>query len=257
MDLSKRLQAVASLVQRGTTAADIGTDHAYVPVHLVRSKAVPRAIAMDINEGPLLRAKETVRSFGLEDVIEIRLSDGLEKLRPGEAGCIIIAGMGGPLTIRILERHPEVTRSASRLVLQPQSEIRQVRAWLFRQGMTIIREDMVLEDGKYYPMMNVCTDGASADIPGGGRTDCSGREDEELELMLRYGPLLLKEKHPILHRYLLKEKENRLAILQNLRASTGDRARIRRETVEEDLELIRHALEYFGERVYEDEKDFY
>ena len=102
MELSKRLQAVADLVTAGYRVADIGTDHAYIPIFLLASGKIPGAAAMDVNEGPLERARCHIEENGLTEKISLRLSDGLAGLRPGEAESVVIAGMGGGLIIRIL-----------------------------------------------------------------------------------------------------------------------------------------------------------
>ena len=102
MQLSKRLQAVADLVTPGSRLADVGTDHGYVPIWLYEQGIIPSAIAMDLREGPLNRAKENIAVHDLSDGITVRLSDGLEKLLSGEADSIVIAGMGGMLVKKIL-----------------------------------------------------------------------------------------------------------------------------------------------------------
>ncbi len=91
------------MVSPGCRLADVGTDHAYIPIYLMQNGVIPQAVAMDINQGPLLRATENIRRYGLTGRIETRLSDGLEKLQAGEADTILIAGMGGLLMVRILE----------------------------------------------------------------------------------------------------------------------------------------------------------
>ena len=102
-DLSFRLQAVAELVTGGYRMADIGTDHAYVPICLVKAGRIPGAIAADVNKGPLLRAAEHIKANRLENQIETRLSDGFSALKPGEVQSAVLAGMGGGLMIRILK----------------------------------------------------------------------------------------------------------------------------------------------------------
>ena len=102
MQLSIRMQAVADMVTPGGRIADIGTDHGYVPIYLVEQNKTDHAIAMDVRKGPLARAGENIVRFGCSDRIETRLSDGLAMLKPGEADTVIIAGMGGLLSIRIL-----------------------------------------------------------------------------------------------------------------------------------------------------------
>ena len=152
MQLSQRLSSVASMVTAGNCLADVGTDHGYVPIYLYERNIIPRAIAMDVNKGPLERARLHIAEYGFENAIETRLSDGLAALKAGEADSVVIAGMGGPLMIRILSAYPEVTASLKELILQPQSEIPEVRNWLYEQGYEILEEHMVYEDGKYYPM---------------------------------------------------------------------------------------------------------
>ncbi len=152
MQLSERLSSVASMVTAGNCLADVGTDHGYVPIYLYERNIIPRAIAMDVNKGPLERARLHIAEYGFEKAIETRLSDGLAALKAGEADSVVIAGMGGPLMIRILSAYPEVTASLKELILQPQSEIPEVRNWLYEQGYEILEEHMVYEDGKYYPM---------------------------------------------------------------------------------------------------------
>ena len=147
MELSKRLQAVAGLVTAGSVLADIGTDHAYIPIWLTESGRIRGAVAMDVNPGPLERAEENIREHGLKDHICTRLSDGFAALKPGEADCAVIAGMGGGLTVRILREGRSIVRTLKECILQPQSEIEKVRAFLLEEGFFFLREDMVEEDG--------------------------------------------------------------------------------------------------------------
>ncbi len=155
MELSKRLQAVADLVTAHYKLADIGTDHAYIPIYLTQQKKITEAVALDVNEGPLQRAEEHIRENGLEAEIETRLSNGFQALQPGEVQSAVIAGMGGGLVIRILTEGEEVVRKLEECILQPQSEIEKVQAFLLEKGYEFTEEDMVCEDGKYYPMMKV------------------------------------------------------------------------------------------------------
>lgn len=110
---------------------------------------------MDIRTGPLERAREHIRMYGMEDYIQTRLSDGVAALKPGEADTILIAGMGGGLVKHILESGRVICEQAHGLVLQPQSELPKVRRFLMENGYVTEREEMVMEDGKYYPMMRV------------------------------------------------------------------------------------------------------
>ena len=113
--LSKRLEAVAGLIKRNGTLADVGTDHGYIPIAMVLRGHVEKAIAMDLRTGPLERARKHITAYGLEDRIETRLSDGVSALAKNEADSIVVAGMGGELVIHILETGKAVCKSAKEL----------------------------------------------------------------------------------------------------------------------------------------------
>lgn len=243
MELSRRLHAVASLVTVGHRVVDIGTDHAYIPIYLMQEGRAASAIAMDVNEGPLQKAEEHVHGRGLEDRIELRLSDGLEKLKPFEADSAVLAGMGGPLMIRILKEYRETTFSLKECILQPQSEIAKVRAFLLEEGFWFIREDMVKDDGKYYSMMKVA-------VPYGSRNEPESQNEKKDvtwdETELRYGKLLLEMRHPILKEYLDRESVMRQKILKGLEGKTGAQITKRREELREELQCIRKGLDYYA-----------
>lgn len=250
MELSKRLQAVASLVTAGNRIADIGTDHAYIPIYLIQKQLVPYAIAMDINEGPLKRAAGHVKENGLEDKIELRLSDGFGELRPGEADTAVLAGMGGALMIKILSDCREVTCSLKECILQPQSELAKVRTFLLKEGFLFIQEDIVLEDGKYYPMMKVVP--PSEDSPF--YTGAAGIRCEEQEFLcngwdetgLLYGKLLLEMQNPVLRQYLEREYRICTGILTGLEDRQGERIEERKAELKEKLKHIQKGLEYYA-----------
>ena len=118
--LSERLLHIAEQVHAGQTLADVGCDHGYLPIRLVQEGRMQRGMAMDINEGPLQRALEHIEREALGAYIQTRQSDGLEKLCPGEADAVIIAGMGGNLTIDILTRGEAIVHELEQLILEPQ-----------------------------------------------------------------------------------------------------------------------------------------
>ena len=232
--LSNRLLAVASFVTDGNVLADVGTDHGYIPIYLMQEKRIPRAIAMDINAGPLQRAKEHIDLYGLNNYIETRLSDGVAALVPGEADTVLVAGMGGGLVMHILEEGKEVCRQAKELILQPQSELERVREYLWSNGYVIMEEDMVLEDDKFYPMMRVIYQ------------DVVDTANAENLLFCRYGKHLLEQKHTVLKEYLVREEKLYTGILGNLSQSApSEKTKERIGEVEEVLELNRKAQEYF------------
>ena len=233
IELSKRLQAVADLVSPGMRLADIGTDHAYIPIYLMENEKIPQAIAMDINKGPLERAEEHIKAHGLEHQIQTRLSDGMAKLQAGEADCAVIAGMGGALMIKILEEGRETAFQLQELVLQPQSELKKFRIYLLENGYRVLAEDMVYEDGKYYPMMKVKP----------GEMTGESWKPEELE----YGKYLLDTAHPVLKQFLEREIQICHGVLESLAKQDTERAKERRREMEEQIQHVQHILEtYFA-----------
>lgn len=235
MELSKRLCAVADLVTVGHKIADIGTDHAYIPIYLIQTGRVPCAIAMDINEGPLIRAKKHVSAEGLDAKIELRLSDGLDKLAPGEAESAVIAGMGGGVMLKILKDGWDVAVKLKECILQPQSEIAKIRAFLIEKGFSFLQEDMVFEDGKFYPMMKV--------MPP---SKVYQKAEVWAEAEIRYGKLLLLNRNPILKQYLEKEIILKEGILESLKLQGSHRARQRMEELEQDLAYARKGMGYYA-----------
>ncbi len=165
LELSPRLRTVAGLVPEGCRFADIGTDHAYLPVWLLRNGVVETAIAGDLRPGPLAHARETAERFGCTEQIQFRLSDGLAALAPHEADCIAMAGMGGETVRGILSAAPW-TRENVRLLLQPQSNLPELRVWLTENGYAIRQEYCVREEQRWYTVLLVVGGKNAAWTPG-------------------------------------------------------------------------------------------
>lgn len=151
--LSGRLRAISELAGSGRTVCDVGCDHAHIPIRLLQEKRFSRAIGMDVIDGPLGKAAGNLRLYGMEQLVDLRLSDGLDAYSPGEADTLIIAGMGGSMISDILLREPEKTESFDALVLGPQSDPDKVRRCLRTLGFRIEEERLLYEDGKYYPIL--------------------------------------------------------------------------------------------------------
>ncbi len=149
--LSKRLKLIASLVPNGARVCDIGTDHGYLSIELIKSGVAASVIATDVNEKPLSRAKKNIENLGLP--IELRLCDGLEGISPNEVDTVIIAGMGGEVIGGILERGKEVAGKASLILLQPTTSPEALREFLFKNGYEILKEEPLLENEKLYSVM--------------------------------------------------------------------------------------------------------
>ncbi|MBP3872375.1 MAG: SAM-dependent methyltransferase [Lachnospiraceae bacterium] len=225
MVLSDRLMAVSMMVTEGHRLADIGTDHAFVPIFLAESGRIPCAIAMDVNTGPLERARANIISHALEDRIHTRLSDGLSALGSDEADTVLIAGMGGGLCVRILGMRDNLCHEVKELVLQPQSEIEAVRRYLERSGWMITNERIVFEDGKYYTVMRC--------VPG--RMTLT-------DIQARYGPVLLRERSEVWTEFLDWRKRVLEKNLSALNRSGTERGAARRVEVLKELEELETLL---------------
>lgn len=152
--LSNRLQAVASWIAPCGTVADVGTDHGYLPVWLLQTHTAQRVIASDIHAGPLDRARRSAAAYSLENAIRFELCDGLQFAGADAADTVVIAGMGGETIITILDAAPW-TRQGRRLVLQPQSKIRELTDWLQDNGYMLADAQLCLDAGKLYLILDV------------------------------------------------------------------------------------------------------
>lgn len=217
------------MVSEGGRLVDVGTDHGYIPIYLVLNKKVSHALAMDINRGPLLRAEENIRSYGLEPYITTRLSDGLLALKKDEGDSLVIAGMGGLLIQRILQQGKEVLDGFSELILEPQSETAQLKGWLYREGFHIEQERLIFEDGKYYPIWRVLA--GQAQMPD--------------EVELSFGKELLEKCDPVLYQYLQKEQEKLLQIQAHVAQNGRETAVSRLQEIKKELQLIEAAQKYY------------
>jgi ribosomal protein L11 methyltransferase (prmA) len=221
MKLSKRLQTIADFVKKGAVVADIGTDHAHIPIYLIKNNIISKAYACDINAGPLEKAKENINYYGIKN-IELRLSNGLEKLKTDEADTFIIAGMGGELIIDILDRGQGFFDKKNTFILSPHTKIEEVRNYLLRKGLKILKEDMCIDEGKFYTVMEAVYMGKTFSYTKG-------------ELL--FGKYLIDNKNPVLFEYLKKEKQKYLNII-----STDGINDTRRRELKDRLDIIEETI---------------
>ncbi len=208
--ITERLQCILNYVD-SEVIADIGTDHAYIPIELVKKNRVKRAIAADINEGPLKIAQKNIKSEGLSDRIETRLGSGISVLEKGEAGQIIIAGMGGELIEYIIKSDIE-TAKGSELLLQPMNNQYELRKFLMYNGFKIIDEDIASEGFKVYNIMRVI---------------CGEAEKFERDIDYHIPPYLKSNKlYPLL--YAKKEREFKKVIGGLERSAKPDTEKLRK-----------------------------
>ena len=232
--IPKRMLAIANLVDNSKVLADVGCDHAYISINLLENGKAERIIASDLREGPLNIAKVNIKLEGFEERIETRLCAGLCGYEAGEVDTILISGMGGRLVKEILSESIDVVRRADTLILEPQSDLRVVRAYLKDIGFEIIDEDMLSEGGKYYQIMKAVKSKERMEV-----CDDIGAMAEN-----DFGPILIKKKHPVLLEFLKKRKKHYERLLQNKSfltsqsATNNDRIAI----IENELNMVKEAL---------------
>ena len=244
--LSPRLESILGALGVVKTLADVGCDHGFISIAAVLRGRCENAIAMDINEGPLKSAKTNAELYGAADAVNLRLSDGLEKLEPGEADGIIIAGMGGLLIRDILTRGQQAAKAAKRIVLSPQSDIPKVRSYLLSNGFVIEDEECLIDEEKFYFIMVVRPD--SETLRGAGEENekidtegshCAAAKYPFGELGINFGGILLEKRHPILLKYLKK----RLSQIDSILSKDGLMGTPRYEELSSEKEMIERACE--------------
>ncbi len=152
-NLDGRLSVCASFVRKGAALADIGTDHAYLPVWLAKNNIIKSAVAADIRPMPLEHGTENIRKYGCENIVSTRLSDGLDEFSEGEADDIVMAGMGAELIVNIIDRTTWLKNPDLHLILQPMTRAHVLRKYLCENGFEIIEEKACAHGGKNYTVM--------------------------------------------------------------------------------------------------------
>jgi tRNA (adenine22-N1)-methyltransferase len=196
LKLGSRLQAVAdSIPAHCRSMADIGSDHAALPVYLLQTGRIDRAVAGEYREGPWGRAQEAVRAAGLEQQIVVRSGDGLAVLEPGEVDVVVLAGLGGDVITAILQDPAAPTFPY--WIIQAMTRAHIVRQFLAASGGIIAAERLVRERGRFYTVMQV--------RPGGSAYELTSAE-------LEWGPLILRQRDPAAREYFsyLYQKNRRL-----------------------------------------------
>ncbi|WP_080840513.1 tRNA (adenine(22)-N(1))-methyltransferase [Cohnella massiliensis] len=249
--LSARLAALADLVPEGARLADIGTDHALLPVFLAATGKISFAVAGDVHAGPVEAARRQVAEAGLDGAISVRMGDGMSVLDPGEVDTVCIAGMGGSLIVRILEAAGSRLDGVDTLVLSPHVAEDQVRRWLRERGFVLDIEELLEEDGEIYTLLRAkrAGDGAdaerrNAELYGLSVSFASKGERFELPPDIAYamGPLLLREGGELFRRKWSGEIAKRDRILEQLRLSEAPETAEKAKEWERTTTLYREVL---------------
>ncbi len=219
--LSNRLQAVARQIPVGLRVADVGTDHGYLPVYLVVNDIAPKVIASDRGKRPLDSARQLISLLSLENQIDVRLGDGLSVLQPDEAEVICLAGMGGVAIKEIISAGLPLAQAAKRLVLQPQRNVPAVRRFLVSNGFKIVAEDLAEDDGFYYEIIAVEP----------GLMELTEQEAD-------FGPLLLRDGHPLFKDFLILKETDLTQLLAAMADNNSKDSLQRKKQLEEEISRI-------------------
>jgi tRNA (adenine22-N1)-methyltransferase len=226
--LQGRLLQAASMLEGCERPADIGTDHAYIPIYLVQSGKCDRVIATDVRKGPLQKAAINIEKHQLSPKIELRLGDGIKPIREGECDSFILAGMGGVVISGILKASPEVVKKAKALVLQPVYTEACLREFLFRQGFRIDDEVLVRDEGRIYVVIRAAYDGI--------QRYCE-------DLYYHIGRALFERKDPLLKAYL----ERRIRIQAGIAHGMAKSGRKSPDDIQKEMKLLERMKEAYAE----------
>lgn len=207
MDLSIRLKTIADNVDKCESVADIGTDHGYIPIYLVKKGVCEKAVASDINKGPINKAKMNIGFEGLSSKIECYHGGGLKPLKVGEVEGIVIAGMGGNLTRDILLDDMRKVKEYKFMILQPAQNPEILREFLYNNEYEIIDEDLIFEEGTYYELFKVKYN----------------KDAEKLnldEIFYEVSPVLLRKKHPLINDYINSKIAKCEKVINNIKQDT-------------------------------------
>jgi tRNA (adenine22-N1)-methyltransferase len=227
MELSIRLEKIASMVDECEVMADIGTDHAYIPIYLIKEGVCRRAIASDINRGPVEKALKNIRVETLQDRIECRLGGGFSTIKPGEIQTAVIAGMGGNLIRDIIEADLEVFKKLDSCILQPVQNPEVLREYIYNMGYNIIDEELCTEEKKFYEIIKIKYDSQVNPVD---------------PIYYEISEKLIEKKHPLLPVYINKKLNKYYKIYDSLTENT-ENTRIRRSELESKINSLKGILE--------------
>ncbi|MDD4504360.1 MAG: class I SAM-dependent methyltransferase [Clostridiaceae bacterium] len=228
LKLNPRLKIIADSIRGYESIADIGSDHAYLPIYLAKNERIKSAIATDINRGPVEISKERIKIHKVESKVTVRQGNGLEAIKQGETEVIVIAGMGGILIRDILDKDAMVAQSAKLLILQPMRDSDKIRRWLLMQSFDIIDEELVKDQDKIYEVI-------------WAKPVSEKREAKGLMLV---GDKIIEKKHPLAAEYINKKISELVKVLAGLEGMDTKNCRERTEECKTLLNFYREVLEW-------------
>jgi tRNA (adenine22-N1)-methyltransferase len=245
LKLSKRLELIANNVPQGSRIADIGSDHALLPVYLARQGRIIKGVAGEVNPGPFKAASKQISDSNLESIIDVRLGNGLEVIAPDEVDVITIAGMGGTLIAEILETGKEKLSGVNLLILQPNVGEYNVRTWLLKNNWVLSNEQILEEDGKIYEILTALPAKLAESnneqlyqdqlLPGGIKAD--------RELLLKMGPYLLQNPTKVWFDKWRMEMEKLEMIRTSLGQSSLHESRLKEQELALEMNRIREVMD--------------
>jgi tRNA (adenine22-N1)-methyltransferase len=230
MELSKRLNWIIEKVDKVQVIMDVGTDHGYIPINLIKNNMAKKVIASDINKEPLKKAKINAAFDGILDNIDLRLGAGLSILKNKEAEAVIIAGMGGNLIRDILENDLNKVKNLEYLVLQPAQNPEVLREYLYSNDYEILDEDICLDENKYYEIFKVKYK--------------KGNYIKIDNIFYEISPFMLNKKLPILKSYIESKIEKNEKVIDFIKDNT-EHAVMRKNELKEKNEKLKKLLKSF------------
>jgi tRNA (adenine22-N1)-methyltransferase len=226
MELGIRLKIIASMIDKCVKMADIGTDHAYIPIYLIKNTICDSAIASDINKGPVEKAKKNIQNENLEQKIQCRLGGGFSTIAPHEVQIAVIAGMGGNLIRDIIEEDLDVFKTLDSCIVQPVQNPEVIREYIYRKGYKILEEELCIEDNKFYEIIKIKFDDNPISID---------------PIYYEIGQKLVDKKHPLIKEYIEYKLNKYSKVYSNLLEST-ENVKARKLEIENKINKLKELL---------------
>lgn len=228
MKLSKRLLTIVNFVPKNSIVIDIGTDHGYVPIYLIKNNISKKVIATDISRNSLNKCEKYIKDLPFEGKIETRVGDGFEILKPFEADAAIIAGMGGLLIVDILEKRKDISRTITYFILQPMIASDEVRRYLYKNNFQIIDEKLIKEDEKFYEIIYAKT----------------GKSHVEKEVYYEIGKKLIDNEDPLLEEFISLKINSANNIIKDIKDNYTPKSIERYKDLIKKIKEYREVLEF-------------